>query len=130
MPLEDWLQGNRGRPDPAETLKGKRVLAFCGIARPEDFRETLACFDPGYLELVAFEDHCRYTGRRQSDLADRARSTGAVAVTTEKDAVKLDPELIGPRCQVLCLEHRPVDEAAVDRVLDELLETRINSKRR
>jgi len=122
VPLESWLRGEtRGGLKPGEALQGKRVLAFCGIADPENFRRTLARLDPEHLELTAFTDHCRYSAETQSELAGRAQSLEAVTVTTEKDAVKLDPALIGPGCLVLCLSYQPEDEAALERLLDELL---------
>ncbi|MBN2288026.1 MAG: tetraacyldisaccharide 4'-kinase, partial [Candidatus Glassbacteria bacterium] len=71
--------------------------------------------------LIAFEDHCRYSTQMQQELRQRATRRGAVLVTTEKDAVKLRPELVGPRCLVLCLACLPADEQALDRLLDELL---------
>jgi len=61
LPLDRWLSDPNEQNSallPAETLKGKRVLAFCGIAHPESFRDLLAGYDPGLLELVAFQDHC------------------------------------------------------------------------
>ena len=122
--LESWLRGEtRDRLEPAESLQGKRVLAFCGIARPDGFRETLARLDPEHLELIAFADHCRYSRRTQSELAERGQQQGAILVTTEKDAVKLDPGLIGEHCLVLCLAWEPADETALEELLDELLAT-------
>ncbi len=122
--LESWLRGEtRDRLKPEKILHGKQVLAFCGIARPDGFRETLMQLDPEHLELIAFADHCRYSEQTQSELAERARLLGAILVTTEKDAVKLDPGLIGRHCLVLCLAYQPADEAALEALLDELLAT-------
>ena len=66
------------------------VLAFCGIARPEQFFGGL---EAGGLRLAgrrAFGDHHRYTAADLGRLAAQAKAAGAAAlVTTEKDAVRL-----------------------------------------
>jgi tetraacyldisaccharide 4'-kinase len=122
VPLKDWLDGKISIPqEPRDILHRKKILAFCGIARPEGFRDTLLNFDPGHLELVAFEDHCRYNARKQKELSERAEKAEALLITTEKDAVKLDPELIGSECLVLCLALEPEDKGAIEKNLDKLL---------
>lgn len=67
------------------------VLAFCGIARPEQFFDGL---EAGGLRVVAcraFRDHHRYTQSDLGGLAAQALSVGAAALmTTEKDAVRLE----------------------------------------
>jgi len=122
--LACWLSGAPGWEsplDPGETLKGKKILAFCSIAQPESFRDLLAGFDPAHLKLVAFPDHFPYDNRIQEILVRRAGAEGAILVTTEKDAVKLDPELIGQDCLVLGLELEEFNPGSLDRLLDELL---------
>jgi len=67
------------------------VLAFCGIARPEQF---FAGLESGGLRLAAraaFRDHYAYTARDLHRLAAQASAAGATAlVTTEKDRVRLE----------------------------------------
>lgn len=66
------------------------VLAFCGIARPEQF--FLGLEDAG-LHLAArigFPDHHRYSSRDLDRLEIAARKSGATTlITTEKDLVRL-----------------------------------------
>ncbi len=66
------------------------VLAFCGIARPDQF---FAGLEPSALEVTArhtFRDHHRYTPRDLDRLANLARAAGATTfLTTEKDEVRL-----------------------------------------
>ncbi|MEA2062994.1 MAG: tetraacyldisaccharide 4'-kinase [Gemmatimonadota bacterium] len=126
VPLDHWLKGifpQGGEPLPGDALRGEKVLGFCGIARPEGFRETLAKLDPESIEVVAFADHCPYSEKTQRSLADRAKKLDAVLVTTEKDAVKLDPEAVGAGCLVLTLELEPEDGEVLDRMLDKLMGT-------
>ena len=78
-------------------------LAFCGIARPENFSKMLAAQGYQPTDILAFPDHHAYNDDDVQRLLERARQVGANGfVTTEKDAVKLMPimrehlEVIGP----------------------------------
>jgi tetraacyldisaccharide 4'-kinase len=75
-------------PEAAE-LKGKRVFAFAGIARPAKFFATLAEIGCEVAETRAFADHHRFSAGEIEDLLARADALGAVPVTTAKDAVRL-----------------------------------------
>ena len=70
-----------------------RAVAFCGIARPQEFFRSLAASGVSLAEAT-FSDHHRYTQKDMELLLSRARAQGASAfLTTEKDAVKLDASL-------------------------------------
>jgi len=66
------------------------VLAFCGIARPEQFFAGIAGAGVHLAGRGVFPDHHRYTARDLDRLADQARTAGAATLlTTEKDEVRL-----------------------------------------
>jgi tetraacyldisaccharide 4'-kinase len=66
------------------------VLAFCGIARPEQFFAGLEAAGMRLAERRVFRDHYRYTAADLERLAGHAKAAGAGAlVTTEKDLVRL-----------------------------------------
>jgi tetraacyldisaccharide 4'-kinase len=70
-------------------IKGP-VVAFCGIARPEQFFKGLLHADLHVAECIVFSDHHRYSARELERLCQIARKANAVAfVTTEKDQVRL-----------------------------------------
>jgi tetraacyldisaccharide 4'-kinase len=70
------------------------VLAFSGIARPDNFVDMLKSCGLRVIDSVAFPDHHRYTAADLRRLAQRIQSSGAQAfIITEKDAVKITPEL-------------------------------------
>lgn len=78
-----------GKPMPC-----KRPLAFCGIARPAGFTAMLQTHGCYPVETVAFADHYPYKNADIDQLLARARQQNADGfVTTEKDAVKLTPEM-------------------------------------
>jgi tetraacyldisaccharide 4'-kinase len=69
-------------------------LAFCGIARPENFSQMLKSSRYEALDTVVFPDHYRYQERDMTRLLEEARRKQANGfVTTEKDAIKLTPAM-------------------------------------
>jgi tetraacyldisaccharide 4'-kinase len=80
-----------------------KPLAFCGIARPENFTKMLAAQGYEPMDTMIFPDHHAYDDGDIHRLIERARQVDANGlVTTEKDAVKLTPilhdhlETLGP----------------------------------
>ncbi|MFQ5584387.1 MAG: tetraacyldisaccharide 4'-kinase [Calditrichia bacterium] len=75
-----------------QQMAGRKAGAFCGIATPADFFATLR--EQG-LEVVfgkSFPDHYEYKLRDVIELGQRAsESCVDILITTEKDAVKLQP---------------------------------------
>ena len=68
------------------------VVAFCGIARPEQFFAGLKAAGLRLAGHTAFSDHHRYTPRNVESLIATVRSANATAlITTEKDEVRLGP---------------------------------------
>jgi tetraacyldisaccharide 4'-kinase len=66
------------------------VVAFCGIARSEQFFDGLKSAGLSLASEITFADHYRYSERDVERVSASARGAGAVAlVTTEKDAVRL-----------------------------------------
>jgi tetraacyldisaccharide 4'-kinase len=82
-------------PEAPGALGGlKGLVAFCAIARPGDFVETLRTEGGRVIDSIAFPDHHVYTAEDMDQLTKARRVSGGDAfVTTEKDAVKLTPEL-------------------------------------
>lgn len=80
--------------DTLDALKGKPLVAFCGIGNPESFRRTLAGCD--VREFRVFPDHHHYSTADVEQIADDARKHGATAiVATLKDLVKIEQPAIG-----------------------------------
>lgn len=65
------------------------VVAFCGIARPEQFFGGLDAEGVRLAARHAFPDHYRYRQRDVERLAGEARAAGAMLITTEKDRARL-----------------------------------------
>lgn len=65
------------------------VTAFCGIARPARFFDSLEAKGFTLRSRRAFPDHHRFTAREVADL--KAQGPRAPLITTEKDLVRLAP---------------------------------------
>lgn len=68
-----------------------RYVAFAGLGRPEKFKETLVQKRLSVAHFEAFPDHHVYTARDYARLSALAAQHHARLITTEKDAIKLDP---------------------------------------
>jgi tetraacyldisaccharide 4'-kinase len=74
----------------AESLKGKNILAFCGIARPERFFSLLEEGGFAPSAKMHYPDHFPYPDAALERIATACEAGRIEAlVTTEKDAVKL-----------------------------------------
>jgi tetraacyldisaccharide 4'-kinase len=72
------------------------VVAFCGIARSEQFFAGLEASGLHLASRIAFPDHHNYKPHDLDCINDAARSTGATTiVTTEKDNVRLGKRAAG-----------------------------------
>jgi tetraacyldisaccharide 4'-kinase len=101
------------------------VLAFCGIARPEQFFAGLEASGARLAKRFVFPDHHRYTARDVERLGAEARlSNVLVMLTTEKDKVRLGA--LETWCPLLTvglhteIEHQ---QAAIDWLAERLGQT-------
>ena len=79
---------------PKLTGNAAKVIAFCGIARPDEFFSALIAKGVNVELAIPFADHHRYSSDDVTRLATAARESRAQAfLTTEKDAVRLTPAL-------------------------------------
>ncbi len=81
-------------PDAADAaaLRGRRVLAFAGLGRPDKFFDTLSEAGARVVKRNAFPDHHLYTAAEAEAMLAEALRLDAIPVTTAKDAVRLAPE--------------------------------------
>ena len=74
-----------------DILRGKKVAAFCAIADPEAFGDSLARAGAQVVRRFDFMDHHVYTVADMSAIRDFCRVHGIdTVVTTHKDAVKIN----------------------------------------
>lgn len=101
-----------GRTISLDKLKGARVLAVSGIARPDQFLQTLRRSGIDIAGAMRFPDHHWYRPRDLAAIEAQAERTKAWAVvTTEKDLVRLEGQLgeFPLPWYALRIELRPAD---------------------
>jgi tetraacyldisaccharide 4'-kinase len=98
-PLADWLRGNSSTARTLQQLAGRRLLAVAGLAAPQKFFDMLSAAGLAF-DILPLPDHHPYaTLPWPAGTAD--------VLTTEKDAVKLDPAALqGTRVWVLPLDFQ------------------------
>ena len=77
-------------PDTA-ALRGRRVMAFAGIAHPDKFFAMLSEAGVLLVETQAFADHHPFSAEEAQSLIAHAAAMDAQPVTTPKDHVRLAP---------------------------------------
>ncbi len=107
-------------PATHESWKGRRVIAFAGIGRPEKFFRSVTAQGADVVGVLAFPDHHPYTQNELARLKSKARGENAQLVTTEKDFVRL---AVTDREGVAMLPIRAAitPMAELDQLLDSLL---------
>ena len=75
----------------AAAMRGKKVMAFAGIGRPEKFFATLKDVGADLAGWRSFADHHNFTEAELTALTREASALDATLVTTEKDAARLPP---------------------------------------
>jgi tetraacyldisaccharide 4'-kinase len=76
-----------------QEIKGKKILAFCGIARPNSFFNQLEGLGAKIVYRKRYKDHYEYTSRDKQALnALVVKYDAEYFVTTEKDRVRFSPE--------------------------------------
>jgi tetraacyldisaccharide 4'-kinase len=73
-----------------EQLRGKKIFAFCGIANPEPFFETINRLGANLVGSKIYDDHHHYAAKDVSAIYGEATKSGAgMLLTTEKDYSKI-----------------------------------------
>lgn len=97
-------------------LEHEEIVAFCGIARPEKFYKSLRARGLNVVEEISFPDHHAYSEDDLKKVFATATEKGAVAVTTEKDAVKV-PSNLQMLVQVVKAELKIKESAKLQKLI-------------
>lgn len=85
------------------SLENMKVLAFAGIAHPENFFDTLRAQGAEIVDYQALADHQKLSSTIMKRLIVDARAENAQLITTEKDYMRLPKEF---RSEVMTLPVR------------------------
>lgn len=101
-------------------LKGQSVVAFAGLARPEKFFGALEDAGVTISKRISFADHHPYSVHDLHRLLRIAAAHGAVAVTTPKDAARLNAEQ-RKRVRVIGVSLEWDDARSIENLLDQFI---------
>lgn len=94
--VQSVIELSSGEEMAIETIQNQPVAAFCGIAHPLDFFQTLEQVPVKIVSRNSFPDHHDYSADTLQAIDDGAKHAGVnCIVTTEKDAVKLKGHAFG-----------------------------------
>ncbi|MBI5722709.1 MAG: tetraacyldisaccharide 4'-kinase [Planctomycetes bacterium] len=94
-----------GRPENPENLRGRKILAFCGLGNPDAFFHTVARLGAPPIQTLAFGDHCPYDPdhlARIKSLAGQCKPD--LLLTTQKDLIKLKNADVGTSLAALKIQ--------------------------
>ncbi|MCI5121344.1 MAG: tetraacyldisaccharide 4'-kinase [Candidatus Electrothrix sp. AUS4] len=107
------LQQADGKKFPVqlEQLANERCFAFCGIARPASFQQTLNKLNIAPVAFRGLPDHFSYSAKTIRQLrADAQRAKATCFLCTEKDLVKLRNIGLNLPLYGITMEAHPEDE--------------------
>jgi len=112
MPLAAWRAGDATAAVPLSALAGRPLVAVAGIAAPNKFFAMLTAAGLS-IDALPLPDHHAYVAGSALPWPENTPDV----VTTEKDAVKLDPQRMGRTCVWVV----PLDLTLPQPLIDELL---------
>lgn len=86
----DVVRRPAGEVLPLDALRGRRVVLWSAIARPQSFRATVEALGAEVVGEERHRDHHRFTPTDVAAAVAVARAADALLVTTEKDDARLD----------------------------------------
>lgn len=109
-------------PEERARLKNKRVVAFAGIGEPKKFFATVEDCGAIITSRLEYADHYAYSEDDLADLREMAARQDAELLTTEKDLLRLDPDLrAGISCLKVAAKFEPECAAKIDQLIDQCL---------
>jgi len=73
-----------------DKLKGKRIVAFCGIGNPDAFFSTIKALGANLIDSKVYNDHHQYTDDCLADIYEQAQHLNVdLILTTQKDWTKI-----------------------------------------
>ncbi|MES2980254.1 MAG: tetraacyldisaccharide 4'-kinase [Pseudomonadota bacterium] len=113
--LADFARASDGREIALTELRGKRLCAVAGIAKPQAFFDMLASAGLALAKTYAFPDHHLYSA---GEIAVASEET---LLCTEKDAVKLFEVMPDAGMKLLAVPLEFMPEAGFFEAFDRLL---------
>jgi len=126
--LQDVIKGDYSDIWPISDLGGKKVCAFCGIAKPDSFKKSLLAARAHILSWDIFPDHYNYKRTDLEIIKNKFYNYKAdLIITTQKDGMRLQnfPEFLSMTYMLrIKMEVTPSRELFDNFILDKLAAAR------
>lgn len=103
-----------------EKFRGKKLIAFCGLAYPKKFFSFLKKNGLEIVKTYEFRDHHPYKTQELESMFYEAKEQGAVLITTKKDWIKFSP-LFQEKISYLDIELKFDNEEEIKNELRKIL---------
>lgn len=128
--LKDVVKGDNSDKWPIFNLTGKKVCAFCGIAKPDSFKKSLLAAQAHILSFDIFPDHHNYDRAELEIIKNKFYNYKAdLIITTQKDGMRLQnfAEFLS-RIYMMRIEMEitPSQELFDNFILDRLAAAKVN----
>ena len=124
------LNGSYGVVLSIGELKGKKVIAICGLASPQSFFQNLELLGADLILKRSYRDHCSYNLQEINSLLRMAEEQNAIIVTTEKDMIKIRKLVMSKRLLFLgiSIEFRKGEKEFKQRINRILIHSSLSTK--
>jgi len=113
------------RPANADSIAGRRFLAFAGIGHPERFFDAVTAAGGQVVDKRSFGDHHSFSPRELAEIETAAHKAGLELITTAKDAVRLRksdvPPIFRSKLKVLEVETLFEDQTAPTAIINQTI---------
>jgi len=83
------LEDGALRDETAGFIKGKKIIAFAGIANPDSFFDMITGMGGVISNKISFRDHMAFSAK-DLELLDSSAGEGKILMTTEKDLARIN----------------------------------------
>lgn len=108
-----------GRLVDAE-IPGFELFAFCGIAHPQEFFDSIRSYGIRISNSLHFFDHVIYDKKAKSKIIESISNKGKGLITTEKDLVKLSDSFLDRFNVYILTMNFDVPASALDKIFNSI----------
>ena len=87
LSYRNWLE-NKKQSTTCWGAQGRKVITLSALGQPESFENTVQLAGYVLVDTIRYADHHYYKINEIATAIEKANKSGAVIITTEKDAVK------------------------------------------
>ena len=116
LKINSLYKADNNKQISPEIIRGKSLMAFCGLGNPDQFFETVQKLQPDNLQTRTFSDHHKYSQQELTKLTQGFKQYDFL-VTTEKDQSNFPEGVTIPENILILAVELEVPDSLVDQIL-------------